>query len=445
MVGKEKTRLIGIKAVADYLKTSDRNIYRWEKELGLPLRRVAGSKGRSVYVDVDELEKWLKNKHSLSLVDKKHLLKILARTSLIFIAIVSIALIIFLNLSKKNKSETNPGTFNQRLSNPASFSLEGHVIYIKNRRGETIWSFTADDEKEALFLHKTVDFSDIDRDGMNEVLARTYNSENDTFDLTLFDHEGSILWKQNISNDQIFNGIKIESDFLPHNVKFVHTGKKLIYIAVNWRHRVRFLSLISTHDHKGKLLNKYVHTGNLSQMKIHDLDGDGKNEIIFSGINNLLNGEGVLGVLPLTGYKGVNPPYRVEPEYSHLAFRLQTYVAANPEIGNQLTYIRFKRTTHLENHQCINIIAELDNVDSALVHVILKPWDIKDQKYPPGFEFVFDNELNLLDVIPDAPLLKLYPTFQKNKEIDVSLEELIDVHARNTLRWNNGEWIPAGK
>jgi predicted DNA-binding transcriptional regulator AlpA len=228
MVGKEKTRLIGIKAVADYLNTSERNIYRWEKELGLPLRRVAGSKGRSVYVDVHELEKWLVNKHSLSLIDKKHLLKILTKTSLLFIAIISIALVIFLSLGKKNRSEINPSTNNQRLFNPASFSLEGGVVYIKNRSGETIWTYTADDKKETLFIHKTVDFSDIDNDSMNEVLARTYNSKNDTFYLTLFDHDGSILWERSISNDQIFNGIKTESDFFPLNVKFVHTGKKVM-------------------------------------------------------------------------------------------------------------------------------------------------------------------------------------------------------------------------
>ena len=54
-------RLLGIKAIADYLNISERNVYRWENELGLPLRRVAGSKGRRAYVDLDELEGWMRN------------------------------------------------------------------------------------------------------------------------------------------------------------------------------------------------------------------------------------------------------------------------------------------------------------------------------------------------------------------------------------------------
>ena len=41
-------RLIGIKAIADYLEMSPRNVYRWEKELGLPLHRVSGAHGHRV-------------------------------------------------------------------------------------------------------------------------------------------------------------------------------------------------------------------------------------------------------------------------------------------------------------------------------------------------------------------------------------------------------------
>lgn len=52
---KDKNDLIlGIKSIAEFVETSERNVYRWAKELGLPLHRVAGSSGRTVYVSIEE-------------------------------------------------------------------------------------------------------------------------------------------------------------------------------------------------------------------------------------------------------------------------------------------------------------------------------------------------------------------------------------------------------
>src|ERR1700760_1633430 len=53
-------RLDSWKAIAAYLQRDERTVQRWERELGLPVRRVPGGRGRSVFAYLHEIEAWLK-------------------------------------------------------------------------------------------------------------------------------------------------------------------------------------------------------------------------------------------------------------------------------------------------------------------------------------------------------------------------------------------------
>jgi hypothetical protein len=55
-----RERLDSWKAIADYLQRDVRTVRRWEKTLALPIRRVPGSRGHSVFAYVAEIETWLK-------------------------------------------------------------------------------------------------------------------------------------------------------------------------------------------------------------------------------------------------------------------------------------------------------------------------------------------------------------------------------------------------
>jgi hypothetical protein len=58
--------LHGWKAIADHLGTSVRNAQRWEAELDLPVRRLAASRGASVYADPEELERWRREREPVT-------------------------------------------------------------------------------------------------------------------------------------------------------------------------------------------------------------------------------------------------------------------------------------------------------------------------------------------------------------------------------------------
>lgn len=52
------------KAIADYLKRDVATARRWEKELGLPVHRVPGGPGRSVFAYRSDIDAWLSGPHS---------------------------------------------------------------------------------------------------------------------------------------------------------------------------------------------------------------------------------------------------------------------------------------------------------------------------------------------------------------------------------------------
>lgn len=56
----EPRRLDSWKAIAAHLNRDERTVRRWEQELGLPIRRLPGGRGRSVFAYVEELDAWLK-------------------------------------------------------------------------------------------------------------------------------------------------------------------------------------------------------------------------------------------------------------------------------------------------------------------------------------------------------------------------------------------------
>ena len=59
-------RLDSWKAIAEYLGRDAATARRWEKTLGLPVQRVAGGAGRSVFTYTAEIDAWLRRSRSVS-------------------------------------------------------------------------------------------------------------------------------------------------------------------------------------------------------------------------------------------------------------------------------------------------------------------------------------------------------------------------------------------
>ena len=439
---KEGRRIVGIKAIADYLDASERSVYRWEKELGLPLHRVSGSAGSSVYVYISELDEWLKKRESadraLIKQKKRQILFIFPVAAILLIAASAIYFIL-----KSRQILSGSG-----VPDPITSTVSGNMVFVRDARGKDIWAFVTYFEKlDPLqwWQRKTIDFLDIDGDGANEVASRVYDPVREKFFLTLFDNDGTVLWKKAVTNEQTYDGLHLKVNFMPGCIQFAERKDGQIVIVSYWRHKARFLSFIVSHDLKGNLVRKYIHTGHLRSLEIHDLDHDGTDEILFAGTNNLLGGEGVLGVLNLSDFRGVAPPYAIEPEYSHLTYRLGQYIPDNPEPGNQTLYLRFKRMSHFAKKQHTYIFANIHDIEENLVHIQLFPFDVEYQKQLCCFEYIFDKNFHLVNIIPDSLMLKLYPDIAQSSGSQLPLSKVTKSYSKSILRWGKGGWVPVAQ
>jgi hypothetical protein len=314
---------------------------------------------------------------------------------------------------------------------------------VKDASGNTLWEFSLYQDIDEPSLNLVVDLENIDDDTSKEVIACTYDISQDAHFITLFENDGTILWKRTVGSDLTFNNIEIDNYYRPGPVRFAKTNSGEIFIISKWNHMERFLSIIASHGLEGNLKNQYLHTGNLtSTMELTDVNKDGEKEIIFTGTNNLLNGEGILGVLPLTNFCGINPPYRIEPEYSHLEYRLKSYIPDEIIQGNEILYLRFKKLPYLESYGVLYNNTEISYLSEDLIHIRLFPWRIAEGKSVFGFDYLFDRSFSLRQVMPQTFITRTYPEFLNRGDISIPLEELIEIYSHNVLKWKENDWFP---
>jgi len=431
-------RIIGLKAIAEYLKTSPRNIYRWEKELGFPLHRVGGTKGRSVFVEVDELEEWLKKtdhtrraKLKSSKISPRF--RQLSLVTVILLLLVLIPFFIYLVTSTKSAS-----------LNPVTYEIFGKMVNLKNYKGETLWSFQAWHDfilRKSWVNNPRISLADINGDGFNEVITAPYHSATNQYTLTLFDHKGKEIWSKAIKADISFQGIRFLKDYIPIRNIFCKRRDGSWVIISAWRHDVRFVSTILTLSIEGQILSQFINPGHLSRVMTFDLDGDGEKEILVSATHNLLNGDGVLVVLPLVGYSGLTPPNRIEPEYQYRADFLKRYIADNTPLSTFKECLRFRKPSYLRELHETYTFATINDFAENRLSVYFYPWRILPQHIRLGFLIILDSQLNILDIVPESILIQEYNSLLLDRPTLPSLSELGKIVANNIFKWQKGQWV----
>ncbi len=431
MVKKEK-KLVGIKAIAGYLDMSVRNVYHWEKKLGLPIHRVSGHRGYRLYAYKEEIDQWLKDKDVEALKGAK-------RKKIVLPAIVSILTLVFVLIFYLLFLLPGDGS-----GGPAIFSVDRNIIYVKNSKGDILWNFAYKGDIPQDKIRYYLDTGNIDDDTPNELIACTYDFKKNKYFITLFDHDGRILWNRRVDSQHTFNKIEIEDSFRSSPARFARSTENEIFIISKWTHSQRFLSIIARHDTEGNLVGQYHHLGILTYtLELIDINGDGVDEIVFTGTNNLLDTEGIVGVLPLA-FHGISPPYRVEPEYSDEAFRLKDYIADEIVRGNQLEYIRFKKTPLLPEYKTTIINTEIAYFSDNFIEVELYPWiiELKSGEKRVGFGYVFDMDFTLKKVLAQTGNIRFLRALLKKEEPDINLKELLNIYSKIVYRWEEDRWVP---
>jgi hypothetical protein len=419
------------KEVAAYLACDKRTCYRWEKALGLPVRRVEGASRSRIFAYTDEIDRWREERlggaNGAERPGKKAVLKALPWTGLLAIGLLAA---LFL-----------PRFFASR--RPSDFRIRGSVLSILDDRGRELWRYDTglenlEDEAtyRRYFQYRRIDpatwagrmphlvIKDIDGDGGAEVLFSTQTQDElNEGEIICFGHKGGLRWRLRTGREMRFGEEDFSADYRIQGLVVADLNSDgRSEIVVDSIHRPNFPSQLLVLDHSGRTLGEYWNSGHFNDIILHDLDGDKKPEIIAGGTTNEYR-SGFLAVFDPDRVHGASPQSRDE------------YICRGAEPGTQKAYILLPRTdvdTLIARQDAVAAIEVLndDRISAVMLHTGLY------------FEFGFD--LRTIRVLTSHRFEQLHAVAAAEGKVRSTVNEGYFEDLRSRVRfWTAKGWSPA--
>ena len=176
---------------------------------------------------------------------------------------------------------------------PQSGRLEGSTLVVSNAEGKELWRKSFSDGFWADYYEQGVAprlrFSDLNGDGHLEVLFAYHpgvNPNSTSATLICYSDRGKEKWRW-MPGRQLpeLAGSPATFDIRDFAV-LKQSGKTLPRIVVSSSHMPEYPDQVAIVDSHGKTVSDYWHSGHLAHLTLADLDGDGREEIIATGISN---------------------------------------------------------------------------------------------------------------------------------------------------------------
>ena len=176
---------------------------------------------------------------------------------------------------------------------PQSGRLEGSTLVVSNTEGKELWRRSFSDGFWADYYEQGVAprlrFGDLNGDGHLEVLFAYHpgvNPNSTSATLICYSDRGKEEWRW-MPGRQLpeLAGSPATFDIRDFAV-LKQSGKTLPRIVVSSSHMPEYPDQVAIVDSHGKTVSDYWHSGHLAHLTLADLDGDGREEIIATGISN---------------------------------------------------------------------------------------------------------------------------------------------------------------
>lgn len=289
------------KEIAQRLQVSVRTAQLWEKDRGLPVRRVPGKRGR-VYLRIADLEAWLAraddgvsapsdSPQPLPDADPVAVATWRPRTAGFEFALALVVLV-------GSAIAWALLTAAPDVGDPVGSEVRGDVLIVSDVMGHELWraSFPEGLRREPYAAGErfapTID--DIDGDGLNEVVFVVQPKDvTRSSELVGYDTDGSVMWRHQPGSmvstateafDDIYRITSVE--LLP-----MKDGTRDVILSA--QHHVFYPNAVSRLSSSGELKARYWHAGHLGndslRLLIRDVSGDGDPEILLTGVSNARN------------------------------------------------------------------------------------------------------------------------------------------------------------
>ena len=280
--------------------------------------------------------------------------------------------------------------------NPVSAGIVEDQFVAFNKYGKAIWKSGLLNECEkktvqipSLRDHRII-VNDIDNDGNNEILYLRSDDNNSINNRTLFCLTGKdgIKWKfiapkmpEYYGNEECSDKTQLMSINIFYNKV---TGRK--EIILNGHVCELFPAYLFVVDFRGKLISEYYHPGAIHYVKCIDIDSDGKDEIIFDGVNNDFDKHAFIAVIDPNNLEGSAPGRRLPPNV--MISKINKYILLpKTDICKFTASVQSEAGLFEYNGKLLSVYVNENNL-----YDVLKP--LSNENAPLSVIFTFDRYMN---------------------------------------------------
>ncbi|RPJ55332.1 MAG: hypothetical protein EHM23_26560 [Acidobacteria bacterium] len=280
------------KEISRYLGVSVRAAQTWERDHGLPVNRYPGSRGR-VWASVPQLDAWRQefigrrpeSSDTVGRVSARHRL---VRGGLVVVLAACLvgAGFAWLHLGESGRV-------------PASWRLEHDLFVVLDANLAPLWSYKAKERTHGLNefpagLAPLI--CDLDGDRIPEVVYPELGERESA--VYCFGHDGRMRWRFVPGRAVATRKERFAQRYSIVALRVVRLPGRTCLLVVATHHPF-YPCQVTLVSARGQVLSEYWHAGHLRLVDIFDLDGDGKEEIVLSGISNAYKRGTVVALDPL--------------------------------------------------------------------------------------------------------------------------------------------------
>lgn len=250
MSGEGRTRLTSWKEIASHLRREVRTVIRWEKERGLPVHRVPGGKGRSVFAYTDELDAWAAGRSAEDPPAESPRPSRFPFAAVAAIAVAAGAL-------------AGALVYGWPRGDVASIDVSLKEIRALADTGRTVWSYPLPGEASPV-LRRHSQIVDLDGDGHPDVVAGVNVTARrggpSVGALIAIDRGGRTLWQQSLDSHLVFGGGAFDPPWESDDVNVIRAGETPL---VTWtvHHYTWWPSQLTVFRADGRKVGTFVNSG----------------------------------------------------------------------------------------------------------------------------------------------------------------------------------------
>lgn len=282
MTGPERIRLTSWKEIAAHLRREVRTVIRWEKERGLPVHRLPGGQGRSVFAFTDELDKWAAGEIATDQSPVPDRLRPASRAR----GALAIAAAVSLVIAAVASGLAMTGWPHREIARVVVGDTSIHAI---DDGGRPLWSYPVGGHAQATYRRLTQVF-DLTGDRHPDAVATAIVTGREDIagdgQLYALDERGQLLWHRSLDDHLAFGAGPFEAPWVPDDVAAFTTAGGEPFVAWSVHHLTWWPSMLTVFDARGSRVGTFVNAGWIRRVQP---SADGRH-LITGGFSNSRQG-----------------------------------------------------------------------------------------------------------------------------------------------------------